>query len=81
MQICPKVGLKFCHILNKSLKNCPRLLNILPKWRKFAKSGHTGRDEGGEENFLPIQLASQKFNWCTYCVLVRKMEAITRHML
>ena len=44
MKICQKaetvakVIAKFCQILNKQM---PKNFNMLPKWRNFAKSGHT----------------------------------------
>ena len=38
-----KVGSTFCQILNKPLRKWQIRLKFLPKWRNFAKSGHTGR--------------------------------------
>ena len=35
------LGTNFCQIQNKPLKSCPKTFNFLPKWRNFAKSGHT----------------------------------------
>ena len=50
MKICPKVY-KICQSRLKILANSkysfeklPKTLNILPNWRNFAKSGHTGED-------------------------------------
>ena len=42
-----KVGLKVCQILIKPSKSCQTFLFFLPKWRNFAKSGHT--EEEGEK--------------------------------
>ena len=47
MRMCPKyikskVCSKFCQIQNKPFhQNGQSCLNIMPKWRNFAKSGHT----------------------------------------
>ena len=40
----PKYDQYFSKILNKPSNVCQRL-RFLPKWRMFAKSGHTGRDK------------------------------------
>jgi len=46
-------GSKFCQKL-KTLKKLPKAFKIVPKWRNFAKSGHTGKlsKEGGEKERL-----------------------------
>ena len=43
-EIFAKVRSQFCQILNSYSRKGPKLLNIMPKWRNFANSGHTGRD-------------------------------------
>ena len=40
-QIILNIALKFGQILNKPSKKLPKTLKIWPKWRNFAKSGHT----------------------------------------
>ena len=40
-----KVGTNIFQILNKLSKNCPNTFIFLPKWQKFAKSGHTEVEE------------------------------------
>ena len=35
------VGSQFCRILNSNSRNGQKLFKTLPKWRNFAKSGHT----------------------------------------
>ena len=45
-KICPiaseiyQISHKFCQILNRPFKNCPKYFKIFLKWRNFAKSGH-----------------------------------------
>ena len=41
----------------------PNTCKLLPKWRNFAKSGHTGRDEQsfGSDDITP--LVNQLSNW------------------
>ena len=46
IKTCPiaifaKVGSKLCQILNKASKKLAKPFIIVPKWRNFAKSGHT----------------------------------------
>jgi len=36
------VGSKVYQLLTKPFQNCPKIFEILPKRRIFAKSGHTG---------------------------------------
>ena len=40
-----KVSSKLCQILNIRSKELSKTFKILPKWRNFAKSGHTVRGE------------------------------------
>ena len=44
-QIFAKVGSQFCQILNSYSRNGQKRFKISPKWRNFAKSGHTGDDD------------------------------------
>ena len=47
-KICPKYeifgkeGSQFCQILNSYSRKGPKLVKVIPKWRNFVKSGHTG---------------------------------------
>ena len=41
-EIFAKVGSQFCQILNSYSRKGQNLIKIIPKWRNFPKSGHTG---------------------------------------
>ena len=41
-EIFAKVGSQFCQILNSYSRKGPKLVKVIPKWRNFVKSGHTG---------------------------------------
>ena len=40
-KIFARIGSQFYQILNSYSRNGPKTYKILPKWRNFAKSGHT----------------------------------------
>ena len=45
-----KYLLQFCQILNSYSRNGQKPFKVLPKWRNFAKSGHT---EGASKDLVP----------------------------
>ena len=66
-KIC-HINLRFSHIVNKPSKKLPKTLKILPKWRNFAKSGHTGWMTylviGGREDAEEVLFVVPVFSSC-----------------
>ena len=54
----PKLIQKFDIYLISHQKTCPNTLTIMPKWRNFAKSGHTGTIHNIAEAVCDVSLSN-----------------------